>query len=73
MLQLDTPTLQNLYIYQQNYAVWLGRLTHLLREAQSHWPPFFSTASCVKGTLTPPTKKLGCHEVYTNMSSAYEN
>ena len=23
-----------------NYPVWLGRLTHLLREAQSHWPPF---------------------------------
>ena len=23
------------------YPVWLGRLTHLLREARSHWPPFF--------------------------------
>ena len=22
------------------YPVWLGRLTHLLRQAQSHWPPF---------------------------------
>ena len=22
------------------YPVWLGHLTHLLREAQSHWPPF---------------------------------
>ena len=22
------------------YPVWLGRLTHLLREAQSHWQPF---------------------------------
>ena len=22
------------------YPVWLGRLTHLLRVAQSHWPPF---------------------------------
>ena len=33
----------------------------------------FSTASCVKTTLALPTKKLGCHEIETNISSAYEN
>ena len=27
-------------IHRNYYPVWLGRLTHLLREAQSHWPPF---------------------------------
>ena len=28
------------------YPVWLGRLTHLPREAQSHWPP-----SCLHSQL----------------------
>ena len=27
----------------------------------------------VKTTLALPTKKLGCHETETNISSAYEN
>ena len=31
------------------------------------------TASCVKTTLALPTKKLGCQEIETNISSAYEN
>ena len=31
--------------------VWLGRLTHLLREAQSHWPPFcFHSQLCKNNT-----------------------
>ena len=34
---------------------------------------FVSTASCVKTTHAPPTEKLGCHEIDTNISSAYEN
>ena len=34
---------------------------------------FVSTASCVKTTLALPTKKLGCHETETNISSAYED
>ena len=34
---------------------------------------FVSTASCVKMTLALPTKKLGCHEMETNISNAYEN
>ena len=29
-----------IWIPMLSYPVWLGRLTHLLREAQSHWPPF---------------------------------
>ena len=32
-----------------------------------------STASCVKTTHALPTKKLGCHEIETNISNAYEN
>ena len=37
-----------LYVY---YPVWLGRLTHLLREAQSHWPPFcFHSQLCENDT-----------------------
>ena len=51
-----------------------GRLTHLLRRRSSHTDRHFvSTASCVKTTLALPTKKLGCHEIETNISSAYEN
>ena len=34
---------------------------------------FVSTASCVKTTLALHTKELGCHEIETNISSAYEN
>ena len=34
---------------------------------------FVSTASCVKTTHAPPTEKLGCYEIDTNISSAYEN
>ena len=34
---------------------------------------FVYTASCVKTTLAPPTKKLGCQEIETNISSFYEN
>ena len=34
---------------------------------------FVSTASCVKTTHAPPNEKLGCHEIDTNISSAYEN
>ena len=34
---------------------------------------FVSTASYVKTTLALPTKKLGCHEMETNISSAYKN
>ena len=33
------------------YPVWLDRLTHLLREAQSHWPPFcFHSQLCKNDT-----------------------
>ena len=33
------------------YPVWLGHLTHLLREAQSHWPPFcFHSQLCKNDT-----------------------
>ena len=33
------------------YPVWLGRLTHLLRQAQSHWPPFcFHSQLCRNDT-----------------------
>ena len=40
-----------------NYPVWLGRLTHLLREAQSHWPPFSLHSQLCKTTLALITKK----------------
>ena len=30
------------------YPVWLGRLAHILREAQSHWPPFCSHSQLCK-------------------------
>ena len=36
-------------------------------------PAVVYTASCVKTTLALPTKKLGCQEIETNISSAYEN
>ena len=33
------------------YPVWLGHLTHLLCEAQSHWPPFcFHSQLCKNDT-----------------------
>ena len=33
------------------YPVWLGHLFHLLREAQSHWPPFcFHSQLCKNDT-----------------------
>ena len=39
------------YIHFYTYPVWLGRLTHLLREAQSHWPPFcFHSQLCKNDT-----------------------
>ena len=35
----------------KRYPVWLGRLTHLLREAQSHWAPFcFHSQLCKNDT-----------------------
>ena len=49
-------------------------MTHLLRRRSNHTDRHFvSTASCVKTTLALSTKKLGCHEIETNISSAYEN
>ena len=51
-----------------------GPPTHLLRLRLSHTDRHFvSTASCVKMTPALPSKKLGCHEIETNISSAYEN
>ena len=36
---------------EECYPVWLGRLAHLLREAQSHWPPFcFHSQLCKNDT-----------------------
>ena len=56
------------------YPVWLGRLTHLLRHRPSHTDRHFvSTASFGKTTLALPTKKLGCYEIETNISSAFNN
>ena len=55
------------------YPVWLGRLTYLLREAQSHLPPFCLHSQLCKTTFALHTRKLGCHEIETNISSAYEN
>ena len=55
------------------YPVWLGRLAHLMRRPSHTDRHFVSTASCVKTTLALPTKELGCHEIETNISSAYEN
>ena len=50
-----------------------GRLTHLLHRETGHTDRHFvSTASCVK-TTHAPTDKLGCHEIETNISTAYEN
>ena len=51
-----------------------GQLTHLLREAQSHWPPFCSPF-CLHSQLckNDTREKLGWQEIETNISSAYEN
>ena len=48
------------------YFIYCARPSHTDRH-------FVSTASCVKTTLALPTKKLGCHEIETNILSAYEN
>ena len=38
-------------VHVKRYPVWLGRLTHLLREVQSHWPPFcFHSQLCKNDT-----------------------
>ena len=55
------------------YPVWLGHLTHLLREAQSHWPPFCFHSQMCKNDTRVAYQKLGCHEIESNISSAYEN
>ena len=57
-----------------HYPVWLDRLTHLMREAHSHWPPFcLHSQMCKNDTRAAFQKKLGCQEIETNISSAYEN
>ena len=56
-----------------DYPVWLGRLTQPCARLSHTDRHFFSTASCVKTTLALSTKTLGCHEIETNIPSAYEN
>ena len=59
----DNVTMVNGYmdgvIHNIPYSVWLGRLTHLLREAQSHWPPFcFHSQLCKNDTKNSDAMKL---------------
>ena len=51
---------------------WAGQLIYCARPSHTDHH-FVHTASCVKTTLALPTKKLGCQEIGTNISSAYEN
>ena len=53
------------------YPVWLG-LIYCARPSHTD-RHFVYTASCVKTTFALPTKKLGCQEIETNISSVYEN
>ena len=46
-----TQSSQSVIDHIYTYPVWLGHLTHLLREAQSHWPPFcFHSQLCKNDT-----------------------
>ena len=66
--------LENLQLQNyKHYPVWLGRLTHVLRETQSHWPPFCFHSQLCKNDTRATTKKLECREIETSISSAYEN
>ena len=65
--------IHSLGIINKDYPVWLDRLTHLLREAQSHWPPFCFHSQLCKNDTRAAYQKLGCHEIEMNISSAYEN
>ena len=54
--------------------VWLGRLTNLLRKAQSHWPPFcLHSQLCENDTRAAYQKTWMLRNWDKNISSAYEN
>ena len=61
--------------FGQMLCVTLPGMTGLPNSFAARGPVrhFVSTASCVKMTPALPTKKLGCHEIETNISSAYKN
>ena len=51
---------------------WAAQLIYCARPSHTDLH-FVYTASCVKTTRGLINKKIGCHEIETNISSAYEN
>ena len=51
---------------------WAAQLIYCARPSHTDHH-FVYTATCVRTTLALPTKKLGCQEIGTNISSACEN
>ena len=61
-------------MHRYKYPVWLGRLTHLLREAQSHWPPFcFHSQLCKIDNRAAHQKNSDVMKLKWNILEAYEN